>query len=80
MTGDTDCQFKALTGDVDRTGVGAGTVTIGDALRVNRGFHSCNPCLDPACVEGDIDLNGIITIGDALTVNRLFNGTTASCP
>ena len=77
LTGDTDCRVKALTGDVDRGGVGGGNITIGDAIKVNS-YNAKNPCLQPQYREGDIDLNGTITIGDAITVNQ-YNGRTARC-
>jgi len=80
LTGDTDCRVKVLTGDIERTGAGMGTVTIGDAITITSGgWLSRDPCTDPAAVQADVDSNGVITIGDAITVNQ-YNGRSASCP
>ena len=78
LTGDTDCKVKVLTGDIDRTGAGMGTITIGDAITVNHHYNGHNPCTEPDAVQADVDCNGTITIGDAITVNQ-YNGDTARC-
>ena len=79
VAGDTDVMVRALAGDLDRAGAGAGTITIGDAIKVNTTFLAHNPCSEAAAVEADVDCNGTITIGDAITVNGM-NGHGVTCP
>jgi len=78
LNGDTDVTVLALAGDLERTGAGRGTITIGDAITISRYYHGHNPCTEPNAVQADVDVNGVITIGDAITASHL-NGHMASC-
>jgi len=82
LTGDTDCRVKVLTGDIERTGAGMGTITIGDAITITSGgYLAHDPCTEDAYRQADVDLNGVITIGDAITITSGgYIGNSAVCP